>query len=570
MDRERLRPARSLFSGFAPNGRDIFAKGANWIPSDPFIHRATPSVYRHLLGSTVAGQHEHGARVGRGLIRARRVLRYSATSWASWSGRISRWRAPSTRTPKSSSASSREKLVTRCAGLHTHASLALLCGDNEGAEASPVGGNISRGTASGAAYTKTAPQLKKVCEPKTPRAASGSRAPRTTSSAASPPIPSAATSTIGRCGTVASRFTTISTVRPRFVSEFGFQSFPEPRTLLREVIPVDQRNPSSRVMEHHQRSPDGNLRITDTMAREMPIPRDFDSFRWVSQINQAMAIRTAVEHWRRLKPWCMGALFWQLNDLWPVASWSSIDYHGRWKALQHEAARFFAPSLVSFGARRKHAERMGDVRHRATAPSPHSPRARHRHLGRPNGRPRASRRSSRGRREPAHRPVFGREVARGSRAAPSRCFARIAGGGRGAENHATLVPWKWGTTVPKPKLRASLRAAPEGVVLVVTTNVVTPFLSRASWARGALRRRLAGPPAGAHLHLPLGAPSRTGSPNARFGRGASGLLRIFTSLYDFICAMAVANWPVEQRTSATIHWAPSLNIGSRCEPASVG
>ena len=122
----------------------------------------------------------------------------------------------------------------------------------------------------------------------------------------------------------------------------ALQSFPEPRTI-RAVVPEGELNPSSRVMEHHQRSPDGNLLITNTMAREMPIPKDFDSFSWMSQINQAMAMRTAVEHWRRIKPWCMGALYWQLGDLWPVASWSSIDYHGRWKVLHHDAARFFAP-----------------------------------------------------------------------------------------------------------------------------------------------------------------------------------------------------------------------------------
>ncbi len=100
-------------------------------------------------------------------------------------------------------------------------------------------------------------------------------------------------------------------------------------------------------MELHQRSAKGNLRITNTMARELPIPKDFDTFCWASQINQALAIRTAVEHWRRLKPYCMGALFWQIIDLWPAASWSSIDYYGRWKVLQHEAVRFFAPLLVS-------------------------------------------------------------------------------------------------------------------------------------------------------------------------------------------------------------------------------
>src|SRR5205807_6590105 len=131
-----------------------------------------------------------------------------------------------------------------------------------------------------------------------------------------------------------------------FASKFGSHPFPETPTIP-AIVPPQELNPSSRVMEHHQRSADGNMLITNTMAREMRIPRDFDTFCWVSQINQAMAIRTAVEHWRRLRPWCMGTIYWQVNDLWPVASWSSIDYHGRWKVLHHYARRFFEPLLAS-------------------------------------------------------------------------------------------------------------------------------------------------------------------------------------------------------------------------------
>ena len=117
-------------------------------------------------------------------------------------------------------------------------------------------------------------------------------------------------------------FSNYLTVRPRFASEFGFQSFPEPRH--------DPRGDAAGGVESFEprdgASPaiaEGNMLITNTMAREMRIPKDFDAFCWVSQINQAMAIRTAVEHWRRLRPWCMGTIYWQLNDLWPVASWSS-------------------------------------------------------------------------------------------------------------------------------------------------------------------------------------------------------------------------------------------------------
>lgn len=137
------------------------------------------------------------------------------------------------------------------------------------------------------------------------------------------------------------------TVRPRFVSEFGYQSFPSTE-LLSTVIPTDSFNPTAPLMEHHQRHPDGNGLILSRMADHFRIPFDFADFVRLSQIQQGIAIKTAVEHWRRQKPYSMGAIFWQLNDLWPVASWSSIEYGGRWKALQYVSKRFFDELLVSF------------------------------------------------------------------------------------------------------------------------------------------------------------------------------------------------------------------------------
>ncbi|QGN07028.1 glycoside hydrolase family 2 protein [Halorhabdus sp. CBA1104] len=137
------------------------------------------------------------------------------------------------------------------------------------------------------------------------------------------------------------------TVEPRFVSEFGYQSFPSIE-LLETVVPEESLNPTDPLMEHHQRHPDGNGLILARMADHFRIPFDFADFVYLSQLQQGFAIKTAVEHWRRLKPYSMGAIFWQLNDLWPVASWSSIEYGGGWKALQYMAKRFFEDVLVSF------------------------------------------------------------------------------------------------------------------------------------------------------------------------------------------------------------------------------
>jgi beta-mannosidase len=100
-------------------------------------------------------------------------------------------------------------------------------------------------------------------------------------------------------------------------------------------------------MMAHQRHPRGNQLIREYMLREYPEPKDFESFLYVSQVLQAEGIKIGAEHLRRIMPHNMGSLFWQLNDCWPVASWSSIDYTGRWKALQYYARRFYSEVLVS-------------------------------------------------------------------------------------------------------------------------------------------------------------------------------------------------------------------------------
>jgi beta-mannosidase len=133
---------------------------------------------------------------------------------------------------------------------------------------------------------------------------------------------------------------------PRFMSEFGFQSFPGMRTIA-AFAPPQQLAMDSVALLAHQKNHGGNERILTYMLREYPEPKDFPSFVYVSQVQQAEAIKVGAEHLRRNRPRTMGALFWQLNDCWPVASWSSIDYFGRWKALQYYTRRFYNDLLVS-------------------------------------------------------------------------------------------------------------------------------------------------------------------------------------------------------------------------------
>jgi beta-mannosidase len=134
-------------------------------------------------------------------------------------------------------------------------------------------------------------------------------------------------------------------VNPRFASEFGFQSFPSMNIVESFTEPAD-RNPSSPVMETHQRNDGGNARILETMTRYFRFPRDFDQMVFLSQIQQGLAIKTMIEYWRSTKPRCMGTLYWQINDTWPVASWASLDYGGQWKLLHYMARRFFLPVNV--------------------------------------------------------------------------------------------------------------------------------------------------------------------------------------------------------------------------------
>jgi beta-mannosidase len=133
---------------------------------------------------------------------------------------------------------------------------------------------------------------------------------------------------------------------PRFSSEFGFQAFPPMETVEAFTHPEDRSLFDPTVLAH-QKHPIGNQLILNYMERDYPTPEAFDDFVYVSQLLQARGMRKAFEAHRRAKPRTMGTLYWQLNDTWPVVSWSSRDYHGRWKALHFAARRAFAPALIS-------------------------------------------------------------------------------------------------------------------------------------------------------------------------------------------------------------------------------
>ena len=133
---------------------------------------------------------------------------------------------------------------------------------------------------------------------------------------------------------------------PRYMSEFGFESLPALKTVETFTEPED-RNIFSYVMEKHQRCAFGNGTVMRYMEQTFLYPNSFDMVIYASQLMQAEAMRYGVEHFRRNRGRCMGAVIWQFNDCWPVASWAMVDYFGRWKAVMYSAKRFFAPLLLS-------------------------------------------------------------------------------------------------------------------------------------------------------------------------------------------------------------------------------
>jgi Beta-galactosidase/beta-glucuronidase len=135
-------------------------------------------------------------------------------------------------------------------------------------------------------------------------------------------------------------------VLPRFMSEYGFQSFPDAASTRRFALLPEDGGLESEVMKAHQRNQSGNAIIRDYMERYLKVPSKFEDFLLASQILQAEAIRGAIVAHRLAKPRTAGSLYWQLNDCWPAASWSSIDFYGRWKALHYMARRVYSPVMA--------------------------------------------------------------------------------------------------------------------------------------------------------------------------------------------------------------------------------
>jgi len=333
---------------FRVNGREIFCRGANWIPADALFSRSSPALTEDLLQSA-ADANMNMIRVWGGGFYEHDWFydlcdRLGLMVWQDFMFACNLY--PSTGDFLDNVALEVDYQVRRLA---THPSIALWCGDNELVGALTW---FPESVKDRDRYLVSYDRLNRTIEQAMKKAAPD--AIWWPSSPASGYLDFGDAWHADGSGDMHywsvwhenKSFDNYRSVRPRFCSEFGFQSYTSLPVVKTYAEPKDM-NVASPVMELHQKNPGGNERIAGTMFRYFRFPKDFPNFVYLSQIQQGLAIKTAVEYWRSLKPHCMGTIYWQLNDTWPVASWSSLDYGGRWKAMHYLVRRFFQPVAVA-------------------------------------------------------------------------------------------------------------------------------------------------------------------------------------------------------------------------------
>jgi len=333
---------------FRINDRPVFAKGANWIPEDALAGQASPAALRGLLQSAVDANMNMLRVWGGGWYESDYFYNLcDALGILVWQDAM----FSCSLYPANDAflAEVTAEITDNAARLQHHACLAVWCGDNELIGALTwYDESIADRDRYLVAYDRLNRTIETALKAVDPYVnwwpSSPSRGPLSFGDAwhddSSGDMHFWSVWHEGR------DFEHYRDVKPRFCSEFGFQSYPS-MAVIRKFADAADFNIASPVMESHQKNKGGNARIAETMFRYFRFPVGFENFVYVSQVQQALAIHTAVTYWRSLKPHCMGSLIWQLNDTWPVCSWASLDHGGGWKLLHHLARRFFAPVMVS-------------------------------------------------------------------------------------------------------------------------------------------------------------------------------------------------------------------------------
>lgn len=343
---------------FRLNGVRVFAKGANYIPSDSFLPRVTRADYEKTVADAAA-VHMNMLRVWGGGIYEDDVFydlcdRYGLLVWQDFMFACSLYPAEGALLENI-----RCEAVDNVKRLRNHPSIAVWCGNNENQTAWFSWGWKESYERQNPAWAEKI--WKEYADQYFVTLADvvqeyGNGVAYTPSSPFSSPdkgqVDNAGDRHFWGVWNATHPISAFRDERSRFFSEYGFQSFPELATVMRYAPEAEDRDILSDAMMWHQRGGmNANERIRKQLLKEYREPKDFESFLYMTQMLQGDAVKIAMEAHRREKPYCMGTLFWQINDCWPVASWSSRDYYGRWKALHYFAAKAFDDILVSPVAR---------------------------------------------------------------------------------------------------------------------------------------------------------------------------------------------------------------------------
>lgn len=336
---------------FRINGRPVFIKGANYIPQDNLLDRVGEQQYQKLFADTLAANMNMLRVWGGGIYEEdffyELADQYGILVWQDFMFACTLYPGD-----EDFLASVRQEVIYNLKRLKKHPSLALWCGNNEIAVGRDYWGwpadygyteeqYASMREEYNRLFTELLPQLVEQYDP-------------TLDYVSTSPLYDYSQLEHYKDGDVhywgvwheEEPFITYLDHVPRFMSEYGFQSFPTLPSVRRYAQPEDW-SIDSPVMQLHQKHPRGNGIIKKYLLQEYREPVDFASFLYLSQVLQAKGIRMAIEAHRAAKPFCMGTLYWQLNDCWPVASWSGIDYYGRWKALHYAVRQAYQETIVA-------------------------------------------------------------------------------------------------------------------------------------------------------------------------------------------------------------------------------
>lgn len=333
---------------FVVNGVKIFAKGANYVPIDSIISRITPERIQSIIDSCLFANF-NCLRVWGGAYYPEDYF-YDACDRAGlivWQdfmfACIDVWMRPEFEREVKAEA------IENVKRLRHHPSLALLCGNNE-MEWAVAEWHKSDSMLVKLDYLKLYEQLlPEICNEYAPDTYYHSSSPTSGGGFDDPQDPRRGDVHFWDVWLDGKPFDEYRKHKFRFCSEYGFESLPSAKTV-RYFCPPEDENLLSYTMECHQKHKNGNPKLLSYLASVYKLPKSLDGLVYATQLNQANAIKFGVEHFRRHRGYTMGSIYWQLNDCWPVSSWSSIDYFGRYKALHYFAKRFYAPVAMGLFA----------------------------------------------------------------------------------------------------------------------------------------------------------------------------------------------------------------------------